>query len=165
MIYLKGLKERRMSCVFHPSRESVGACVKCGRLLCEECKEVRNGRIYCGSCALGVAEETAAEAAGPSNLNWFERHLNWTMILAMAPAGMIVLIGAATGSEDVAIAIGLMAVLGVFIFWGWALRKKGRSLWWLLLFLFLNIFGLLLLFYVESRSQTSEGPPRSRIAD
>jgi hypothetical protein len=85
------------------------------------------------------------------------------MILAMLPAVMIVLICVAAGSDGAAIAVGLMALLGTFIVWGWALRKKGRSLWWLMVFLFLNILGLLILFYVESRNETSGEPPVSRI--
>lgn len=154
-----------MSCVFHPSREPVGACVKCGRLLCEECKEVRNGRIYCSSCALGVAEETAAEAAGPSNLSWFRRHLNLTMIMAYILAVPALLIGAATGSDDALVVMVFIAFAAIAIVWGWALRRKNRSLWWILLFLWLQIFGLLIFFYLENRNQTSEGPPQSRIAD
>lgn len=49
-----------MKCAYHPEREAVGACVNCGKLVCDECKAVLSGKSYCNSCAnemiLGKAE-------------------------------------------------------------------------------------------------------------
>jgi hypothetical protein len=65
-----------MRCTFHPDREAIGACTNCGRPLCDECKEVVDGRFYCSSCAPGVVAEIVLEPAESSNLGWFGRHLN-----------------------------------------------------------------------------------------
>jgi len=40
-----------MNCAYHPEREAVGACVNCGKLVCDECKVVLTGKNYCNSCA------------------------------------------------------------------------------------------------------------------
>jgi len=39
-------EERGMKCAYHPEREAVGACVDCGRLVCDECKTLLGGKIY-----------------------------------------------------------------------------------------------------------------------
>ena len=39
------------NCAYHPDRDAVGACVSCGRLICDECKTVLGGKIYCNPCA------------------------------------------------------------------------------------------------------------------
>lgn len=39
------------NCAYHPERDSVGACVNCGQLICAECKVVLTGKIYCNPCA------------------------------------------------------------------------------------------------------------------
>lgn len=39
-----------MKCAYHPDREPVGACVNCGKLVCDECKVVLKDRIYCNQC-------------------------------------------------------------------------------------------------------------------
>lgn len=49
-----------MKCAYHPDRDAAGACVNCGKLVCDECKAVLGGKIYCASCtdkmALGKVE-------------------------------------------------------------------------------------------------------------
>ena len=40
-----------MKCAYHPERDAVGACINCGKLVCDECKAVLGGKIYCNSCA------------------------------------------------------------------------------------------------------------------
>jgi len=39
------------NCAYHPERDTVGACVNCGKLICAECKTVLGGKIYCNPCA------------------------------------------------------------------------------------------------------------------
>lgn len=39
------------SCAFHPDRSPTAACTECGKLICNECKTVLDGRIYCIPCA------------------------------------------------------------------------------------------------------------------
>jgi len=155
-----------MNCSDHPDREAVGACVTCGRVVCAECKEALGGRVYCYTCSLRVPAETP-ELSGRSsdtNLNWFQSHLNWTMILALLglsiPVVIAAAIGAATDSVAPVVVIGMMALLGLLMAWGWALRRRNRSLWWILLCLFAPPLGLLIFFYLERRSDNSGGPPR-----
>jgi hypothetical protein len=38
-------------CAYHSNREAVGACVNCGKLICEECKTLLAGKTYCNTCA------------------------------------------------------------------------------------------------------------------
>jgi len=63
------------NCAYHPDREAVGACVSCGKLVCEGCKTVLGGKIYCNPCAdrifttrteAGVSQ-AAAGAPGAEN--------------------------------------------------------------------------------------------------
>ena len=39
-----------MNCQSHPDREAVAACVRCGRLVCEECRTEVGVRSYCAGC-------------------------------------------------------------------------------------------------------------------
>lgn len=52
------------SCSRHPGKESVGACINCGKLVCIQCRLERNEKTYCRPCAdkLFLVEETVAEA-------------------------------------------------------------------------------------------------------
>lgn len=98
-------------------------------------------------------------------MSWFERHLNWTMVLgfvgtylASFVAGFMIAVADPTVSDDVLFVIGIIVSLAVLIpVWGWALRRKGRSLWWLLLGLFVP-FGFIGLLCLENRSQTLASP-------
>jgi tetratricopeptide (TPR) repeat protein len=69
--------------------------------------------------------------------NWFERHLNWTMVLAWASSYLVVFIVALGDpyiSEDTLWGIGVVIGLITSIAVGqWVLRKKNRSLAWLLI--------------------------------
>ena len=50
-------------CAYHSNREAVGACVNCGKLVCEECKTALRGKTYCNPCANDIyLGKTAAEA-------------------------------------------------------------------------------------------------------
>jgi len=80
-------------------------------------------------------------------VNWFERHLNWTMVLALVGVyGVNFIIGLAVGLSDPYLSYGTWFEIGLLIIslailllvWGWALRRKNRSLWWLPL----GLFGL-----------------------
>ena len=39
-----------LNCYVHSDRESVGACVGCGKFFCQECCTEVNGKVYCKSC-------------------------------------------------------------------------------------------------------------------
>ena len=95
--------------------------------------------------------------------SWFERHLNWTMVFGMLGAYLavfvvdLIIILSDPYVSDVALSvIGLIITLVVLIpVWGWALRKKNRSLWWLPLGLFVP-FGFIVLLCLENRNETSK---------
>lgn len=97
--------------------------------------------------------------------NWFERHLNWTMVLGVVGAYLAVFIAVFAivlfdpYVSDVALSgIGLIITLAILTpVWGWALRRKNRSLWWLPLGLFVP-FGWIVLLCLENRSDTSKLP-------
>ena len=48
-----------MKCAYHPDRDAAGVCVKCGKLVCEECRRVLEGKIYCASCTERTAPNRA----------------------------------------------------------------------------------------------------------
>ncbi len=107
------------NCAYHSDREAVGACVNCGRLICDECKTFLGGKIYCNPCAdkmftsraepgaLG-AENTSGQGSlavipreiggwnwGAFLLNWIWAIGNsvWIGLLALVPyAGFIMAI-------------------------------------------------------------------------
>jgi len=51
-------------CYFHAGRDSVGACISCGKMICLECRTMLGGKIYCQQCAdeLFAAKKPAAAA-------------------------------------------------------------------------------------------------------
>jgi hypothetical protein len=79
--------------------------------------------------------------AGIKERSWFERHLNWTMVLTWAGSYLISFIVAVLGmlispniSDDAIIVVLAITSLLVTIAGGWwVLRKKNRSLAWLLI--------------------------------
>lgn len=131
---------------------------------------------YCNLCQTSFLKTTADDAlfltdAGPSSpnsrQNWFQRHLNWTWVLAQAAVFCLVIAwilvfvlffkrtdGTDAGSLGTAIAAALMSwnfawllsMLAPFIAGAWVLSKKSRSYAWLLILLvpFGLIFFLLL---------------------
>jgi hypothetical protein len=71
-------------------------------------------------------------------MNWFEKHLNWTLWIATIVLPLIVLfigyfVGNSLGTYFPKI-VGLILTILILLIYGWVLRKKNRSLWWLLLF-------------------------------
>ena len=92
-------------------------------------------------------------------MTWFEGHLNWTVLLAWLLALFMVLtvdLGlVATDSymskEQLAAAGIGICLLVLPVSWGWVLRRKRRSLCWLLPALFLP-FGFLCLVRLENHT-------------
>jgi len=117
--------------------------------------------VKCGVRVVGRVE------AGLREMSWFRRHLNWTALLALvlAIAASFVAafaVGFAMGYADPYVSdealegagyvVGALATLAVLApSWGWVLRRKNRSLWWLLLALFVPL-GWIAMFVLENRS-------------
>jgi len=121
---------------------------------CSNCgKEVNEGVKFCPKCGKRLIktqrEQTATsalykEVSGVeqrTHVNWFERHLNWTMVLAWVGTLFVIWIIAALMlladpyvSEDTlsgtGFVIGLLAPIPAGY---WVIRKKNRSMWWLLI--------------------------------
>jgi uncharacterized membrane protein YhaH (DUF805 family) len=108
----------------------------------------------------------------PAGENWFQRHLNWTWFFAQLVVGLIAYIvvtifvsslfisSAVLPSEEslfasvsaiqlVVIVLQLIAMLGVG---AWVLRRKKRSLVWLLIFL-VPLVGWIIFLCLENRSE------------
>jgi hypothetical protein len=108
--------------------------------------------------------------------NWFQRHLNWTWVLAQIAVGVItfflmtvfvtsLFVGSATLPSDeslfasisviqiVALVLQIASVFGVG---GWVLMRKERSLGWLLIFLV--PFGWIIFLFLENCSELDSLP-------
>ena len=82
-------------------------------------------------------------------MNWFQKHLNWTWVLAYL---FMVLIQFVIGAEGIE-AKGVGSLLGVTIMLpisGWVIVQKGRSLWWILL------SGLFSPLWLKNKTKKSE---------
>ena len=69
-----------MNCYYHPDREAVRRCDKCGQLMCQECPVDVDGRIVCKSC-LSIALETAPSKRAHARSS----NLLLVFLLAMLP--------------------------------------------------------------------------------
>jgi len=100
--------------------------------------------------------------------SWFERHLNWTMVLAWVGAYVVnFIIGFMIALSNPYISYGELFGIGLIIasailapVWGWTLRKKNRSLWWLPLGLFVP-FGFVVLMCLENKSLNHDASDNS----
>ena len=63
-------------------------------------------------------------------MRWFQRHLNWTWVLANS---FIVLGGLWAIGPVVTIGMAIVALLAMLSVSGWVIIQKEQSLWWLLL--------------------------------
>lgn len=52
-----------VTCAYHKKVDAAGACVSCGKLVCEECKVTLKGKIYCNPCVEELFSEKAEAAA------------------------------------------------------------------------------------------------------
>lgn len=52
-------------CSYHRSREAVGACVNCGKMVCLECQTLLGGKVYCQPCAEEIFVKKEPEAVKP----------------------------------------------------------------------------------------------------
>ena len=137
-----------------------------GNSFCSNCgaatTELTEMCVKCGARLVGRVE------AGLREMSWFRRHLNWTALLALVGAYALgwmaaFTVGVAMGVADPYASLeaagaaggvtGVVVYLAVLVpTWGWVLRRKNRSLWWLLLALFVP-FGWIAMFVLENRNR------------
>lgn len=43
-----------MKCYLHPNVDAIGACTRCGKMICQACSTEINGKLVCNQCAGGV---------------------------------------------------------------------------------------------------------------
>jgi len=109
--------------------EDTKLCSECGKLITDTHSE---------QAATSPLYKKVGERELGNRVNWFERHLNWTMVLpwhVMALVGGCIVALADLRVFDEAlwamgIILGLLAPIPVAV---WVLRKKNRSIWWLLI--------------------------------
>jgi hypothetical protein len=117
----------------------------------------------------------------PTGENWFQRHLNWTWVFAQLAVGLITYVLVAvfvTGlfisspalpSEAsllasfsvIYIIVLVLQLASLFGVGGWVLRRKRRSLAWLLIF-FVPLVGWIIFLCLENRSELPVLPLASR---
>ena len=98
-------------------------------------------------------------------MNWFKRHLNWTIAFAwIAPCFVLFALGVAVETLPREACVGyvvgfggplLFLVVGLLGLWVslWVLGQKNRSAWWML-FLWLP-FGFVVLLALDNHSRQS----------
>ncbi len=121
-------------------------CPNCG-------KEVSEDMEFCPKCGNRLIKTQGEQTATPASykemgggepwkrMSWFERHLNWTMVLAWIGVypisfivGALAILANPYISDDTVMGISFIIGLIVSIAVGrWVLRKKNRSMWWLLI--------------------------------
>ena len=87
--------------------------------------------------------------------DWFQRHLNWTVVLLwVLVLPLAIPLGDILGISVDAISL-LVPIVIILPLTGWALKQKNRSLWWLLLFII--PFVWLVYLGLENRSSRDQG--------
>ena len=96
-------------------------------------------------------------------MNWFQRHLNWTVVLGFIGLYLLAILLAfifgfvfydlpESALEGAGAMIGFLTLfIGGSIIVGWMLRRKSRRLWWLLMW-WLVPFGWIIVLTLENRS-------------
>jgi hypothetical protein len=85
---------------------------------------------------------------------WFQRHLNWTVVMIwvlLLPLSVIIADIIGIPVDIIYLGVPILIILPLT---GWALKQKNRSLWWLLLFII--PFMWLIYLGLENRSRLPE---------
>ncbi|NQT73533.1 MAG: zinc ribbon domain-containing protein [Chloroflexi bacterium] len=101
-------------------------------------------------------------------MNWFERNLNLTAILGLVASWTLLFICASfviwiEGDESIYAGTGLIITIAQFYFWAWILDKKGRSLAWLILLLFVFPIGFLALLVLRNLNAPTQKPEKEEM--
>lgn len=171
-----------------PGQRFCGACGAMVVARCPHCQAtVEPKRRFCPNCGAdlfgGMQQQTASgmfttqagravkpafvqdrsvEGISRIKINWFQRHLNWAIILGIVGSYLLAFIIAFVLGflfyelpndvlEGFGLTIGLLIPIPLIsIIVGWVLRQKSRRLWWLLMW-WLVPFGWIVVFALENR--------------
>ncbi len=149
LLFLKDMSREptivKMKCPEHPDRMTAEICSDCTRSVCKECKRTIGSKIFCYNCF-------EARHLTPVELNWFQKHINWTYGILTILAGTFMLealVQKPPGAWSLQLTI-LIAVLVVIVIAAgiWVLWMKQRSLWFTAAALWPFIPGLALFAWI-----------------
>jgi hypothetical protein len=93
-----------LKCYYHPDREAVAVCSKCGKPLCKDCAIEYRGKIYCKDCMEKIKSE---EKQKEELLNQrkeegknISRIIITTVIISTVIIGIIIAISLKTGTPN-----------------------------------------------------------------
>lgn len=58
-----------MKCYYHPDRDAVGVCVKCGKAVCAEDSVIIDGKLYCKECGKTIGSPGTSKKLYKSRKN------------------------------------------------------------------------------------------------
>ena len=135
---------------------------------CSNCgTEISMNMAYCPNCGIALAVqdksvdgETVDYSPKPEvfaykeDLNWFQRHLNLTLVIVVIGGWLLCYVVAMAMARPLPPVLFFVWIAVTFGISGWVLQEKGRSLWNLLWFL-LNFIGLIVFLCMENKRQAS----------
>jgi len=100
-----------VDCAYHPGTEAVTGCIRCQKLICEDCKTVIDGQIYCKPCAKEIlateeTKETCKQTKGDtlatdSTIKTARKRKRWEELTRkekiLGSVGLIVIVGIVVG--------------------------------------------------------------------
>lgn len=100
------------NCYKHPNKPAVGSCTSCGRDYCSDCLHVKNGKLYCTSCARNISPSKGT--------------IYYLVGILLIIAGVGVILNIVPNAEHLhPIIVGLLVVLCLStIVFGYCLYKK-----------------------------------------
>ena len=75
-----------MKCSYHADRDAAGVCVNCGKVVCQDCKAVREGKIYCALCT-GKTAASKNDVWGDKGHEEWERELVQKLVVQRVVEG------------------------------------------------------------------------------
>jgi hypothetical protein len=94
--------------------------------------------------------------------NWFQRHLNWTYAIAFILSYLVILaffILRPLDSPLFTVLIGAAIFFAInMVVGGWVLKKKGQSLWFLVLAIPVNLAFLLIVLLINNKRAAQTNP-------
>ena len=87
-------------------------------------------------------------------MNWFRRHLNWTWVFLLVLVGIINRTLLEVISEEAAILVWIISIVGAFLLTLWLLKQKHRN--WTYAFLIFVPFGWVFILRFENWGEVKD---------